>query len=228
MLMRSCSISKGRNMDDINEKTAEQNDAAARPAAGTNGKSGTDEKAGPNGTEKETVSRRSFIIALIIVIAFGVALNLCIGSVKVKETSMLPNFVENDHLFINKIAYKTGEPKRGDVIIFHKTVYGTSEDLIKRVVALPGETVNVRDGQLYVNGKKQDQSFTYEGTTSGSVKDFKVPAGRLYVMGDNRTVSIDSRDPDVGTVAISKVKGKVFFRLLPFSKFGRVPTMGTD
>lgn len=75
---------------------------------------------------------------------------------------------------------------------------------------------------MYVNGKKQNQDYTEDGYTPGNVKDFKVPDGRLYVMGDNRVVSIDSRYAEVGTVKISKVTGTAVFRLWPFSEFGRL------
>lgn len=178
--------------------------------------------------KKDTVSNRTFIIALVIVIILGVLLNVFIGSVRVKETSMLPNFVENDHLLINKMAYKIGEPERGDVIIFKKTVYGDSERLIKRVIGLPGDTITIKDNEVYLNGKKQDQSYTHDGITPGNVKNYTVPAGQLYVMGDNRIVSLDSRSKDIGTVSISKVKGKVIFRLTPLNKFGTIPHYGGD
>lgn len=182
----------------------------------------------PEKKKKDTVSNRTFIIALVIVIILGVLLNVFIGSVRVKETSMLPNFVENDHLLINKMAYKIGEPQRGDVIIFKKTVYGDSERLIKRVIGLPGDTITIKDNEVYVNGKKQDQSYTHDGITPGNVDDYTVPEGQLYVMGDNRIVSLDSRSKDIGTVSISKVKGKVIFRLTPLSKFGTIPHYGGD
>jgi len=182
----------------------------------------------PARKKKDTVSNRSFIIALTIVIILGIVLNVFIGSVRVKETSMLPNFVENDHLLINKMAYKLGEPQRGDVIIFRKTVFGTSENLIKRVIGLPGDTITIKNDKVYINGKKQDQSYTKDGITTGAVNNFKVPEGQLYVMGDNRVVSLDSRSQDIGTVTISKVKGKVIFRLTPFSKFGTIPHYGGD
>ncbi len=75
---------------------------------------------------------------------------------------------------------------------------------------------------MYINGKKQDDSYTYEGVTPGEISGFRVPDGELYVMGDNRVVSIDSRDPEVGTVPVVDVTGVAFFRLYPFDEIGTV------
>jgi len=143
----------------------------------------------------------------------------------VKEQSMEPNFYANDYLFVSKQSYRTDGPQRGDVIVFKSdllTESGEKKLLIKRVIGLPGETIDVKDGDVYVDGKAIDQSFTKDGWTNGDIEGLVVPKGEYFCMGDNRLVSIDSRDPSVGCVEKSRIVGKVVFRLYPFSKIGTI------
>lgn len=165
----------------------------------------------------------------------------------VKETSMLPNFLPNDYVFINRLAYHGSRtPQRGDVVIFQSNlpieeyeesglmkimpkslknaVYGKEPKklLIKRVIGLPGETMDVKDGAVYINGKVLDQSYTNDKSTDGDIEGYKIPKGKYICMGDNRLNSIDSRDPSVGPVDADKMVGKVVFRVYRFSAFGRI------
>ena len=143
---------------------------------------------------------------------------------RVFGVSMLPSFKENDYLIISTEAYKNHEPKRGDVIVFRskkKSKSGKRQLWIKRVIGLPGDTVVVRDGKVYVNGKVQDQSYTKDGTTNGDVS-ITVGKGEYFCMGDNRLKSLDSRSSDVGCIQGADIKGKVIFRLSPLSKMGRI------
>lgn len=163
-------------------------------------------------------------IALAIVIALVV-----IQFVKptiVKQSSMEPNFHENDYLFVSKQSYKLfGEPKRGDVVVVHSALTqdnGNEKMLIKRIIALPGEQVDIADEKVYINGEEMSQDFTNDGVTNGDVRGLIVPEGELFCMGDNRLVSTDSRDPRVGCVPIENVVGKVVLRLFPFDQFGLI------
>ena len=136
---------------------------------------------------------------------------------------MEPNFNANDYLFISKMSYKMHDIKRGDVIVFHSdllTETGQKKLLIKRVIGLPGDQIDINNGKLYINGKLQHESYIKEQYTSGSIDGLVVPKGKLFCMGDNRRVSIDSRYEEVGCVSESKVVGKVVFRLYPFNKIG--------
>lgn len=142
----------------------------------------------------------------------------------VKETSMENNFFENDYLFIAKKAYSFGKaPQRGDVIVFKSdllTETGKPKLLIKRVIGVPGDSISIHDGQVYINGEPDDMSYTKDGVTSGEITEEKVADGMLFCMGDNRAVSIDSRSSDVGQVDEDRIVGKVVFRLFPFNKIG--------
>lgn len=142
----------------------------------------------------------------------------------VKESSMEPSFYENDYLFISKQSYKLfGEPERGDVVVFHSHLTsetGQEKLLIKRVIGLPGETIDISEGKVYINGEELIEDYIKEGTTTGEVDSMVIPEDSLFCMGDNRRVSIDSRDPDVGCVRVDDIYGKAVFRAFPFSEFG--------
>ena len=98
--------------------------------------------------------------------------------------------------------------------------YDRDEYLIKRVIGVPGDTINISDGEVYINGELDDQSYTNDGETTGTVKDLKVPEGKLFCMGDNRFVSVDSRSKDVKFVDQDTIVGKAVFRLFPLGKMG--------
>jgi len=129
-------------------------------------------------------------IAIVVVVVLAVT--FFIKPIVVKKTSMLPTLQENNYLLIYKQAYRFGSPKRGDIVVFPVKTDEGKELFIKRVIGLPGDRIDIKDGQVYVNNKKQDQSYTEDGYTTGEVKDYTVKKGHLYVMGDNRVVSIDS------------------------------------
>lgn len=141
----------------------------------------------------------------------------------VRQSSMEPNFHDRDYLFVSKQAYRFAEPQRGDVVVFDSSLVdenGAKKLLIKRIIGLPGEELDIIDEKVYINNILLDEDYTMDGTTYGEIRDFTIPAGEYFCMGDNRDVSIDSRDPDVGCVKETQLVGKVFFRLLPFEGFG--------
>ena len=166
---------------------------------------------------------KEWIKDIIIAVIVAVIILQFIKPTFVRETSMLPTLEEYNFLFLSKQSYNFGEPKHGDIIVFHtdlRTQTGDEKMLIKRVIGLPGDTVNIEDGKVSINGEIQSEPYTLEPYTSGYVKDVVVPEGDLFVMGDNRQNSIDSRDPDVGFVKIDDVYGKAVLRIYPFNEMG--------
>jgi signal peptidase I len=159
---------------------------------------------------------------ILIAVIIAVIIIQFIKPTIVKESSMEPNFYENDYLFVYKMAYHSKLPKKGDVVIFRSdlTQDGKKKLLIKRVIGLPGDVITIKDGDVYINGENDDQSYTADGYTSDTIIDHKVPEGTVFCMGDNREVSIDSRSPEVGDVDTERLVGKVVFRAFPFNKFG--------
>ena len=161
-------------------------------------------------------------ILIAIVVAFLVL--QFIKPTIVQEHSMENTLKPNDYLFISKQSYRLfGDPQRGDIIVFHSvltTADGAEKLLVKRIIALPGDTIYITGGVVYVNGEPQDEPYTKDGYTNTEMDEVTVPEGQLFCMGDNRQNSRDSRDPLIGFVDEDDVLGKAVLRLFPFSKFG--------
>ena len=134
----------------------------------------------------------------------------------VHGTSMNPTLQSGDYLLVSKQAYTFHKPERGEIVIFpvgeEKKLY------IKRVIGLPGDVITINDGTVYVNGIADNQGYTLDGYTIGNIDSMVVPEGELFVLGDNRLNSIDSRE--IGTQKIDDVKGVAFIRLWPISEAG--------
>ena len=161
-------------------------------------------------------------ILIAVVVAFLVL--QFIKPTIVQEHSMENTLEPNDYLFISKQSYHLfGDPQRGDIIVFHSqltTADGTEKLLVKRIIALPGDTVFITGGIVYINGEPQDEPYTKDGYTNTEMAEITVPEGQLFCLGDNRQNSRDSRDPLIGFVDEDEVLGKAVFRLFPFSRFG--------
>ena len=157
------------------------------------------------------------VIATALVFAF-------IRPTLVRGKSMYPTLVENDYLIINRMAYKIGEPKDGDIIVFKTNLLqddGKPKDLVKRVIATEGQHIKIEDSKVYVDDKLLDEPYIHDNYTSGDI-DLIVPEGEVFAMGDNREKSLDSRYEQVGLVKEKDIMGKVMIRLFPFNKIGTV------
>lgn len=166
---------------------------------------------------------KEWIKDIAIAVVVGLLIIQFIKPTIVKEHSMEATLHENDYIFLSKQAYLFGEPKSGDIIVFHTdltTADGKEKLLVKRVIGLPGDKIKVADGSVYRNGVALDEPYTLEGYTGGYMEEVTVPEGYLFAMGDNRQNSIDSRDPSVGCISEDKIVGKAFFRLYPFNSIG--------
>ncbi|WP_206459773.1 signal peptidase I [Anaerovorax sp. IOR16] len=166
---------------------------------------------------------KEWIKDIVFAIVIGLIIIQFIKPTIVKEHSMMPTLNENDYIFLSKQSYTFGEPKYGDIVVFHsdlKTAEGKEKMLIKRIIGLPGDVISIADGVVFRNGQPLDEPYTLEQYTSTIMSDITVPEDSLFVMGDNRQNSIDSRDPDVGCIEQSRLVGKAFLRLYPFDKIG--------
>ena len=140
--------------------------------------------------------------------------------VRVEGTSMLPMLEDQDRLFINKIAYRMGEIHRGDVVVFqyprdHEKSY------IKRVIALPGDTLRIDDGHVYVNGVRLQEPYVPKRYMDDrSQREMVLPPNEYFVMGDHRSISSDSRE--FGPVDRDLIYGKAVFVYWPMEQVGVV------
>ena len=145
---------------------------------------------------------------------------------KVSGASMFPNFKDGDFIITDKLTYKFGEPKRGDVVVF-KNPRDESEDFIKRIMGLPGDRIKVENGHVYINGKMVNEGFlksdviTPGGSFMHEVQEIVVQPGEYIAMGDNRQHSSDSRE--WGFVTKKEIIGRVFLRYWPANQFGLWP-----
>lgn len=166
---------------------------------------------------------KEWIKDILIAVIVAVIIMQFIKPTIVKEISMQPTLYENNYIFLSKQAYLFHEPKTKDIVVFHselKTDTGKEKLLIKRVIGLPGDVITITDGKVYINDKELKEPYTLEPFTSGQVDHLKVPEGSVFVMGDNRQHSTDSRVDSVGCVKIDKIIGKAVFRLYPFNEIG--------
>jgi len=173
------------------------------------------------------------VIVLAFILYFGIS--FAVQAVHVEGLSMYATLENNDYLIANKIDYRLHAPQRGDIIILRPPT-NNSTDFIKRIIALPGERLLIRDGVVYINGHKLDEPYLPEAWTQDnsptpwSVGDGQVvPPNEYFVMGDNRNRSQDSRF--FGPISRDRIDGKAWFRIWPLASFGniydKVPTLET-
>ncbi len=158
---------------------------------------------------------------ILIAVAIAALILVFLKPIIVQQQSMEPNFHGGDYLITSRQAYRLfGDPERGDVIVFKSeltTDDGEQKCLIKRIIGLPGDVVEIKGGYVYINGEEIDEPYVKEQGLSGEMEAVTVPDDELFVMGDNRGVSEDSRSPRVGTISESTIVGKVLVRLYPFN-----------
>lgn len=179
-------------------------------------------------TEKQKKSTKSTIIewakTIIIPIIIAFLILQVVRPTLVKQHSMMPTIEPNDYLIVYKLGYKLGgEPEYGDIIVFESELKlddNNNKYLIKRVIATEGQTIQITDGKVYVNGQMLDEPYINGDYTPGDVLAVEVPKDCVFVMGDNRPNSTDSRNSEVGFVSEDSIMGKAVLRLFPFNKIG--------
>lgn len=164
------------------------------------------------------VTLRSTVASLIVVAAIAVMISTMIMPVlRVTGTSMTPTLQNDQVIICNKLA----ECQKGDVVAF----YYNNKVLIKRVIGVAGDVIDISgDGVVSVNGEPLDEPYVSELALGECDIElpYQVPDNRIFVMGDHRSVSIDSRSSSVGCVAIENVIGKVLLRVYPIDSFGKI------
>ena len=167
--------------------------------------------------------RRSNLLREIIETALLTAIifllvNTATGRFRIEGQSMEPNLHDGEYVLVDKVSYALHAPQRGDVIVLLRP--NPQPDLIKRIIGLPGDTIEVRNGQVYVNGAALAEPYLSQPTNS-TIPARQVEPGRYFVMGDNRNNSSDSRS--FGSIARSDIVGRAWVVYWPPSDWEAVP-----
>jgi signal peptidase I len=185
---------------------------------------------------KRHASPTRTILEYVILAAVAIAIALLVQAFLVKpyripSESMQNTLLIGDRVLVDRMSWRFGEPQRGDIVVFQPPFAGPV--LIKRIVGMPGDTLSLRDGQVYVNGRRLSEPYVrrVQGVAEPSEpfvnglpwslqEPYTVPANSYFVMGDNRTDSGDSRE--FGPVARAQMVGRAFARYWPPSRIGGV------
>lgn len=162
---------------------------------------------------------REIVITAILALVIFFVIQVTIGSFIVVGISMEPSFHNEQRLLVNKVVYRLHEPERGDVIVF-EPVDSEQGDYIKRIIALPNDTIEVKKGAVYVNDAKLDEPYI-KNPPSYTIKQKKIPENSYFVLGDNRNNSNDSHNGWV--VPRQKIVGKAWLLIWPPTEWGLVP-----
>lgn len=189
--------------------------APGTPDGGAGGQGGEPKKPGKS-------SAREWAETLVVALLVALVIRTFVVQVYLVEgPSMEPTLHTNERVFVNKLLYRFREPKPGEIIVLQDP-NRPQRELIKRVIAVAGETIEIKKGIVYVNGQALKEP--YINTAIKSTTDMQplvVPDKQVFVMGDNRGMSFDSRA--IGPVVVSKIDGKAFFMFWPVDKFGYGP-----
>jgi signal peptidase I len=193
-------------------------------ADSSGGTSGTGPEVPVARAEARRRRRKRAIIewVLVLLVALGVAVGMrtyVVQTFYIPSGSMEPTLNPGDRILVDKLSYHLHAVHRGDIIVFARPPGETLEpgvnDLVKRVIGLPGETISGQNGQVYINGKPLAEPWLPKGVVTGNFAPVHIPKGYYFVMGDNRGFSSDSRV--FGPISGSLIVGRVVMRIWPLS-----------
>ena len=159
------------------------------------------------------------VIVITLIVTYGVLYFVQIS--KVYGTSMLPTYHEGNIVLVDKVFYKHSEPKRNDIVVVdYKDANMKETFIIKRVVGIGGDHIEIKDNELYLNGELLEEDYINGAMINSEDMVVDVPEGKVFVMGDNRYIAMDSRYKDIGLVDVDDIVGKAVFVVFPFDRFG--------
>ena len=165
-----------------------------------------------------------WIVSILLIVAVSYLIVTFVGQrTQVSGSSMETTLSDGDHLIVDKISYRFREPLRYEIVVFPYR-YEKNTYYIKRIIGLPGETIQIKDGQILIDGETYQEDGEFPGIENAGVAETKVAldSGEYFVLGDNRNNSEDSRYADMGNVKKRNIIGKVWFIASPWSRFGFV------
>ncbi len=166
---------------------------------------------------------REILVILIIAIVIFCGLQLMVQDYVIRQSSMQPGFHDGQRVLVNKVVYKLHEPERGDVIVFRPPppYSPKATPFIKRIIALPGDTVEIKMGAVYVNGSQLHEPYIKE-PPNYTFQQYKIPEDNYFVLGDNRNNTNDSHTG--WTLPRQNIIGKTWLSIWPPDKWGLVPS----
>jgi len=163
---------------------------------------------------------RELLETIVLSLIIFLLIRQVIQNYRIESHSMQPNFYEGQFILVNKLAFKLGEPERGEVIVFHNP-NNVEEDYIKRVIGLPGDTIEIRDQTVYINGEVFHEPYQINPFRPDEYfPPTLVEPGTLFVMGDNRNNSSDSRR--IGAIPEELIVGQAWLRVWPLDHWGLI------
>lgn len=174
--------------------------------------------------KRETIGSeiKDWIVSIAVAIILALLIRHFVAEIyRVDGQSMRPTLQNNEKVLVNKFIYHVYPPQRGDIIVFEYPK-DPSRNFVKRVIALPGDTIEIRNGNVYLNGQLQNEPYILS-VTRGDYPLQTVPEGHIFVMGDNRNNSEDSRFDDVGFVSYNLIEGKAEAIIWPLDKMKLLP-----
>lgn len=164
-----------------------------------------------------------WVFEIVVTLIFAVLTSMMLfQSVTMQESSMEPTLAVGSQYFVNKLAYKTSSPKRGDIIVFRTNGSDDAALHVRRVIGLPGETIQIVNGRILINGEayKEGKDFSSINNPGMAANAITLEAGEYFVLGDNRNNSEDSRYADIGKVNKKYITGKLWFQISPRKEIG--------
>ena len=164
-----------------------------------------------------------WVFEIVVTLIFAVLTSMMLfQSVTMQESSMEPTLAVGSQYFVNKLAYKTSSPKRGDIIVFRTNGSDDAAHHVRRVIGLPGETIQIVNGRILINGEayKEGKDFPSINNPGMAANAITLEAGEYFVLGDNRNNSEDSRYADIGKVNKKYITGKLWFQISPRKEIG--------
>lgn len=136
--------------------------------------------------------------------------------------SMLNTLHNKEQLIMEKVSYHFHDPERFDIVVFYPFGKEDNRHYVKRVIGLPGETVQIKDSHIYINGRRLEEDYGREPVADAGIagKPLTLGSDEFFVMGDNRNESYDSRYAEIGPVTRDNLCGRIVFRIYPFNRFG--------
>lgn len=189
-------------------------------------------------SKRKSINKREIITAykgfifIGICLVVAVSLSIIISQYVIHHTtvdgkSMSYTLEDGDMLIIDKLTYQFSKPRRFDIVVFPVS---DDEYYIKRIIGLPGETIQIIDGKVYINEQLLDDPYGFEDITyyGEAIEPIHINEGHYFVLGDNRNESVDSREASIGVIPEEKIIGRAIFVLYPIRSFGTIDHMAND